>query len=482
MAAFREYENYDALGLAALIAGREVTAEEALEAAIARTEARNSRINAVVHTMYDEARRTISDGLPTGPLSGAPFMLKDLYALYTGAPVSNGSHLFDGFVADHDLTLVARMRAAGLVVMGKTNTPEFGLNAATEPIVHGATRNPWDTARSAGGSSGGATAAVAAGMLPMAHATDGGGSIRIPAANCGLFGLKPTRGRNPSGPDIGEGWSGLASGHVVSRSVRDSAALLDAVAGPAPGDPYWAPSLARPLAEEVGADPGRLRIGLLTAAPSGVPVDPECVAATEAAARLCEELGHDVEEASPNISMEAVLEALRTIIASNVRMVMDLRLRALGREQREGDVEAITALWAEEGLRASGADYARAVLAIHVTGRRFGQFFDDYDLLLSPTLAQPPLPLGAIDMMWDDMGRYYEALGNHIQFTPQFNATGCPAATLPLHWTADGLPVGVQLGARFGDEATLIRISSQIEAARPWWGRRPPGLEPASAD
>ncbi len=478
MAAFREYEDFDALGLAALIARREVTAEEVLEAAIARTEARNPRINAVVHTMYDEARRTIAAGLPTAPLSGAPFMLKDLYALYTGAPISNGSRLFGGFVADHDLTLVARMRAAGLVVMGKTNTPEFGLNAATEPVVHGATRNPWNTARSAGGSSGGAAAAVAAGILPMAHATDGGGSIRIPAANCGLFGLKPTRGRNPSGPDIGEGWSGLASGHVVSRSVRDSAALLDAVAGPAPGDPYWAPPLARPLAEEVGADPGRLRIGLLTSAPSGVPVDPECVAATESAARLCEELGHDVEEASPEISIEAVLKALRTIVASNVRMVMDLRLRALGREQREGDVEAITALWAEEGLRASGADYARAVLAIHVTGRRFGQFFEDYDLLLSPTLAQPPLPLGAIDMMWDDMDRYYEALGNHIQFTPQFNAAGCPAATLPLHWTADRLPVGVQLGARFGDEATLIRISSQIEAARPWWDRRPPDLEP----
>ncbi len=479
MAAFSEYEDFDALGLAALVAKREVTAEEVLEAAIARTEARNPAINAVINTMYDEAQRTIAAGLPPGPLSGAPFMLKDLYALYSGTPVSNGSNLFDGFVADHDLTLVARMRSAGLVVMGKTNTPEFGLNAATEPVVHGATRNPWNTERSAGGSSGGAAAAVAAGMLPMAHATDGGGSIRIPAANCGLFGLKPTRGRNPAGPDVGEGWSGLACGHVVSRSVRDSAALLDAVAGPAPGDPYLAPPLARPLVEEVGADPGRLRIGLLTTAPSGVPVDPECVAAAEAAGRLCEELGHVVEEAAPDISMEAVLKALRNIIASNVRMVMDLRLRALGREQREGDVEAITALWAEEGRRMSGADYARAVLAIHTTGRRFGQFFEDYDLLISPTLAQPPLPLGAIDMMWDDLDRYYEALGNHIQFTPQFNASGCPAATLPLHWTADGLPVGVQLGARLGDEATLIRISSQIEAARPWWDRRPPGLEPA---
>ncbi len=334
MAAFSEYEDFDALGLAALVAKREVTAEEVLEAAIARTEARNPAINAVINTMYDEAQRTIAAGLPPGPLSGAPFMLKDLYALYSGTPVSNGSNLFDGFVADHDLTLVARMRVAGLVVMGKTNTPEFGLNAAPEPVVHAATRNPWNTERSAGGSSGGAAAAVAAGMLPMAHATDGGGSIRIPAANCGLFGLKPTRGRNPAGPDVGEGWSGLACGHVVSLSVRDSAALLDAVAGPAPGDPYLAPPLARPLVEEVGADPGRLRIGLLTTAPSGVPVDPECVAAAEAAGRLCEELGHVVEEAAPDISMEAVLKALRNIIASNVRMVMDLRLRALGREQR----------------------------------------------------------------------------------------------------------------------------------------------------
>ena len=256
MSAFPEYETYDALGLASLIASGEVKAEEVLEAAIGCVEERNPGVNAVVHTMFEEARRTIAAGLPEGPLSGVPYMLKDLYVLYTGAPTSNGSHLFDGYVADHDSTIVERLRAAGLVVVGKTNTPEFGINATTEPVVFGPTRNPWSPDRSAGGSSGGAAAAVAAGMVPAAHATDGGGSIRIPASNCGLFGLKPTRARNPAGPDVGEGWSGLSSGHAVSRSVRDSAALLDATHGPAAGDPYRAPPPERPFREEVGADPG----------------------------------------------------------------------------------------------------------------------------------------------------------------------------------------------------------------------------------
>jgi len=479
MSGIAEYESLDAVGLAALIARKELSAAEVLEAAIARIEARNPALNAVVHTQFDTARAAVKAGLPAGPLQGVPYLLKDLYALDSGVPCSNGSRLYDGFVADHDTTLVARLKAAGMVIVGRTNTPEFGLNMATEPVRWGPARNPWDLMRSAGGSSGGAAAAVAARMVPAAHATDGGGSIRIPAANCGLFGLKPTRGRNSAGPDVGEGWSGLAAGHTVSRSVRDSAAILDITAGPAPGDPYWAPPPARPFRDEVGADPGRLRIALMTATPSGEKVHPECIAAAVNAAKLCETLGHHVEEAAPAIDAQQLAFAMRVIIGANLRNGMDLRLQALGREQRQGDVERITALWAQDARRHASTDYARALLLIHMLGRRFGAFFEKYDLLISPTLANPPLKLGATDMMSDDLDLYNAMLFTQIPFTPPFNATGCPAASLPLHWTGDGLPIGVQIGAGFGNEAVILRLAAQIETAQPWADRRPPGLPAA---
>ena len=479
MAGFPEYESFDAVGLAALIARKEVSPAEVLKAAIARIEARNPALNAVVHTQFDSARAAAKAGLPPGPLHGVPYLLKDLYALDTGVPVSNGSHLYDGFVADHDSTIVERLKAAGMVMVGRTNTPEFGLNMATEPVRWGPTRNPWNHPPGGGGGAGGAAAAVAARMVPAAHATDGGGSIRIPAANCALFGLKPTRARNPVGPDVGEGWSGLACGHTVSLSVRDSAAILDATSGPAPGDPYWAPPPARPFIEEVGADPGRLRIALMTAAPGGVEVHRDCVAGAVETARLCESLGHHVEEAALPIDAEALAFAMRVIIGGNLRNGLDLRLQGLGREQRQGDVERITALWAQDARRYSSADYARALFVIHGVGRRFGAFFGKYDVVISPTLAQPPLKLGATDMMSDDLETYHAMLFNRIPFTPPFNVTGCPAASLPLHWSADGLPVGVQVGAGFGDEATILRRAAHRETARPWLGRRPDGLEPA---
>jgi amidase/6-aminohexanoate-cyclic-dimer hydrolase len=481
MAGGSDYESLDAVGLAALIARKELSAAEVLEAAIARIEARNPALNAVVHTQFDTARAAVKAGLPAGPLHGVPYLLKDLYALDSGVPCSNGSRLYDGFVADHDTTLTQRLKAAGMVIVGRTNTPEFGLNMATEPVRWGPTRNPWNRDRSAGGSSGGAAAAVAARMVPAAHATDGGGSIRIPAANCGLFGLKPTRGRNPAGPDVGEGWSGLACGHTVSRSVRDSAAILDATSGPAPGDPYCAPQPAQPFLAEAGADPGRLRIALLTTAPGGEPVHPDCVAGAIAAAKLCESLGHHVEEAAPAIDAEQLGFAMRVIIGGNLRNGMDLRLHAMGREQRQGDVERITALWAQDARRHSAADYARALFLIHVLGRRFGAFFEKYDVLISPTLANPPLKLGATDMMSDDLDVYNAMLFTQIPFTPPFNATGCPAASLPLHWTKDGLPIGVQIGAGFGNEAVIFRLAAQIEAAQPWADRRPPDLAAVGA-
>ncbi|MDP7546636.1 MAG: amidase, partial [Alphaproteobacteria bacterium] len=304
MLTFAEYRKMDATALAAAMAKGDLTAGEVMEVAIARAEAVNPAINAIVHRQYDQARQTIADDTaPNGPFKDVPYLLKDLGAFDAGQPCSMGSRLWADFVPDHDATYTERCKAAGLVIMGRTNTPEMGLNASTEPTLHGATPNPWDAGRSAGGSSGGSAAAVAAGILPMAHATDGGGSIRIPAANCGLFGVKPTRGRNPAGPDVGEGWSGMSTGHVVSRSVRDSARMMDCTHGPAPGDPYAAPPPARPFAQEVGADPGRLRIALMTDGFDGRPLDAECIKGAEDTAKLCAELGHVVEPARPKLDV-----------------------------------------------------------------------------------------------------------------------------------------------------------------------------------
>ena len=473
MAAMENYQNYDALGLGELIAKGEISAMEALESAIERLEAVNPRLNAVVHKMYDEARQTIADGLPQGALAGVPFLLKDLGALYSGQPTSFGSALYDDFIADHDSTLVARYRAAGLVIFGKTNSPEFGLAATTEPVRFGPTHNPWDLDRTAGGSSGGATAAVAAGVLPAAHASDGGGSIRIPASACGLVGLKPTRARNPSGPDVGEGWSGLSTAHVACRTVRDAAAFLDATHGPAPGDPYHAPPPTRPFLDEIGTAPGRLRIAFSTAAPNGVPVDDDCAQAVSDAAALLDELGHDVSEAAPEYDMAEAVRSMTVIWAANTSINVAARYAALGREPDGSGLEAVTWAFAERGRTAPAADYARAIQVIHALGRSFAEFHSRYDVFVTPTLAQPPVPLGNIDMMDGDPEHYLDNMLHFMPFTPQINATGQPAITLPLHWTGDGLPVGVQFIAPFGDEATLLRLSSQIEAARPWADRRP---------
>src|SRR5437764_11774979 len=311
MGTMTDYERYDGLGLAELVKSRAASAKELLNAAIERIEARNPSVNAVVNRMYDRAETAIAAGLPAGPLTGVPYALKDLGVYDTGTVTSSGSAFFRDAVADHDSEIVARMKRAGLVILGKTNTSEFGLSTSVEPELFGPTCNPWNVEFSAGGSSGGAAAAVASGMLPMAHATDGGGSIRIPASCCGLFGLKPTRARTPLGPDLGEAWSGAGVGHAVTRSVRDSAALLDATSGPDIGDPYWAPPPRGPYLAEVGTDPGRLKIAFTTRAWSGPPVHPECVAAVSGAAKLCENLGHSVEEASPVIDEELQGQARR---------------------------------------------------------------------------------------------------------------------------------------------------------------------------
>jgi len=469
-----EFESFDGLGLAELVRRRDVSPAELLDAAVSRVEARNPELNAVVTRMYDQARAAIAEGLPAGPFTGVPYLLKDLGAHYTGAVTSFGSTLFKDFVVDHDSEITARLRRAGLVIFGKTNTPELGLAPSTEPRLFGPTRNPWNPGHSSGGSSGGSAAAVAAGMVPMAHATDGGGSIRIPASCCGLFGLKPTRARNPMGPDAGEGWGGASVGHAVTRTVRDSAALLDATSGPDVGDPYWAPPPARPFLDEVGRDPGRLRIALTTRPWNGQPVDPECAEAATAAGRLCERLGHHVEEATPAVDARLLGEASLIIVSANIRAALEARAAVLGRELAAGDVERLTWARAMDGHTARAADYARSIGVIHRTGRVVARFFTRYDILLSPTMCRPPYPLGVLDLMTEDVERYTQAILGAIGFTSLFNSAGCPAMSVPLSWSRAGLPIGIQFAAPFGDEATLFRLGGQLETAQPWATRRPP--------
>jgi len=473
---FADYDRYDGLGLAGLVRGGEVKAEEMLEAAIERVEALNPALNAVVTRLYDQARAALAAGLPAGPFTGVPYALKDLGALYSGAVTSYGSRLFAGAVADHDSEYTVRLKRVGLVILAKTNTPEMGLAPSTEPRLFGPTRNPWNRAHSAGGSSGGAAAAVAGGMLPMAHATDGGGSIRIPASCCGLFGLKPTRARNPMGPDAGEGWGGASVGHAVTRSVRDSAALLDVTAGPDVGDPYWAPPPAGPFLDEVGRPPGRLRIALATASWNGAPVDPECAAAATDAARLCESLGHHVEEARPDYNHEALAQATRIIIGANVRAALDVGAKARGRAVEAGDVERVTWEFAALGASYTAADYARSIGVVHRTGRAVARFFTRHDIILSPTMCRPPFPLGVLDMSSADADAYLAAVLASIGFTSLFNSSGNPAMSVPLAWSRSGLPIGIQFAAPFGGEALLFRLAGQLEAARPWAARRPTNL------
>jgi Asp-tRNA(Asn)/Glu-tRNA(Gln) amidotransferase A subunit family amidase len=468
-----DYLGFDATGLAALVSRREVSPQELLDAAIARTEAVNPKVNAIAARHYDEARAAIRAGLPEGAFRGVPFLLKDLNALLAGTVTSNGCRFFQDNRADHDTELVSRYKRGGMVIFGKTNTPEFGLTVSTEPRLFGPTRNPWLPTHMAGGSSGGAAAAVAAGIVPAAHASDGGGSIRIPASCCGLFGLKPTRARNPHGPDRGEGWSGASTEHVVSRSVRDSAAILDLTCGPDVGAPYFATPPAVPFLAAMGASGPVLRIGMVTRTAAGEGIDPECERAVRATARLLEGLGHRVDEISLSSVEQGFGPAFRVIIAGNIRTAIELHAARTGRQPAPDDLEKVTWAMFEAGGRASAADYARAVVAIHRVGRQFAALFQVHDLVLAPTLPKPPQPLGVFSMMAEDLDAYGRDVGFFTSFTAIVNLAGNPAASLPLHWTPDGLPVGVQLIGRYGDEASVLRVSAQLEQERPWFHRRP---------
>jgi amidase len=467
----------DATAQAELVRAGETTPRELAEAAIARVEATNPALNAVIHPLFEQGIAEANGALPDGPFRGVPFLYKDLGAARAGDPLHMGMRALKeaGFKAPVDTYLARRFTAAGFVTIGKTNTPELGILPTTEPDSYGPTRNPWDLDRSPGGSSGGAAAAVAAGMVPVAHANDGGGSIRIPASVCGLVGLKPTRQRISEGPLIGDLMSGLTAELVVARSVRDVATVLDAVHGPAPGDPYFAAPPMRPYAEELGADPGRLRIGLSTTSLTGVDAAPDVVEAAEDAGRLLASLGHEVTESMPaGLDSFDLVETFLTRWMAGQALTLEQIGGILGRRLGPDDVEPLTWALAEEGRRRSAAAYLGAVAQHQAMTRMVAAWYENgFDLLLTPTLGEPPLRLGELDDSGPDPLRAVQRSRLTVTFTALLNATGQPAISLPLHWNEEGLPIGVQLVAPAGREDVLIRIAAQLEQARPWADRRP---------
>lgn len=467
----------DATAQAELVRNGDAAPSELVEEAINRIEKLNPELNAVITPLFDKARIAARGPLPDGPFRGVPFLLKDLACHTAGDRFCEGmAFLRDiDWTEQHHTVLAERFLQTGVVVLGKTNTPELGILPTTEPLAFGPSRNPWDTTRSTGGSSGGSAAAVASGMVPFAHANDGGGSIRIPASECGLVGLKPTRARTSSGPEFGDVMGGITVEHIVSRSVRDSATMLDAVAGYASGDPYTAPPPVRPWADELGAGPGALRIGLLTTAATDVHAD--AVEAAESAARLLESLGHEVTISAPAALAEEEFTAhFITLWSSGAAWNVDYWTRTTGREVTQADVEPLTWALVELGRSFSGPQYLAAIEWLQAWSRRVQSWWDDdsFDLLLTPTIAEPPPPLGEFDSPADNPLHGLFRAASLVPFTPPFNVTGQPGISLPLHWNAAGLPIGVQLVAAYGREDVLIRVASQLEEAAPWAARRPP--------
>ena len=470
--AFKEYGNYDGIGLADLVRKKQVSAAELLDEAIARTARVDPQINAVVVKHYDDAKRQIDKGLADGPFTGVPFLLKDL-ELLEGTRTTFGASVFKDNVADHSGTLAQRFLDAGLAIFGKTSSPEFGLMPTTESRLFGPTRNPWNLAHSSGGSSGGAAAAVAARILPVAHASDGGGSIRIPASASGVFGLKPTRARTPLGPDRGEGWGGFSCGHVVSVSVRDSAAMLDAIHGPEPSSPYVAPPPERPFLDEIGRDPGRLRIAFTDKSPYGDAIDPEIAAATREIAALLAGLGHHVEERAPALAADPAA-VMSTIVAANTALSVRQAEQRFRRAMTSDDFEVLTLASAHNAQKATATDYVAAQLGAFQISRALATFFEGCDVLLCPTLCSPPLRIGELDTMSEDLSHVAPILRRYMPATAMFNMSGQPAMSVPLAWNAAGLPLGMMFSARFGGEATLFRLAAQLEQARAWKGKLPP--------
>lgn len=473
-----EYARFDGIKLAELVRSKEVKASELAELALQAIEKVNPELNAVIGLIIQKSDQIKDENLPDGPFKGVPFLIKDLVVHAAGVPCDSGSRLFENVVLDFDTELMARFKKAGLVTIGRTNTPEFGLNVTTEPVLHGPSKNPWDTSKITGGSSGGSSAAVAARIVPWAHANDGGGSIRIPASCCGLVGLKPSRGRVSLGPDFAEAVLGLAVEHAVTRTVRDSAAMLDAVHGAAVGDPYIIALPSRSYLEEVSTPPGNLKIAFTTTGWDGSKSDPACIEAVEETAKLLETLGHKVEEAAPQFDFESLLNAAVPAWTGWVAGAVEMARALLGREPSEDKLEATTWACYQHGLKkVSGLDVLNSLAVFNQINRAVGAFMQEYEVILTPTLHAPPVELGyynANDESLDAKGWIDKLFCGFAMFTGLFNVTGQPAISLPLHQSEAGLPIGVHFAGRFGDESTLLRLAGQLEQAKPWIDRKPP--------
>lgn len=497
MGNFAEYDRYDATGLAELVKNGQVSAAELCEAAIERIDRLNPDLNTVVTRMDEQGRQAASDELPEGPFTGVPFLLKDLMADYAGVPTSYGNRILKNVPAAHDSELVSRFKNSGVVILGKTNTPEFGLTGVTEPETFGPCRNPWNRQHTPGGSSGGSAASVAAGIVPMASGGDGGGSIRIPASCSGLFGMKPSRGRNPTGPDLGRVWQGAVQEHVITRSVRDSAAMLDVTSGADPGAPYEIRPPQRPYLEEVQTEPEPLKIAFNTRSPLDKPVHSDCVRAVEDAAQLLEDLGHHVVSAQPEIDGMALAKSYLMLYFGEVGADIRHLETVLGRKARPSDVEPLTWTLGLLGKSFSAAHFVEAMRVWDQSARSMGRFFRNYDLYLCPTIAVPPPKIGELNPGGAEarviktinalrLGGFLKISGmaeqmaerslSKMPFTQLANLCGLPAMSVPLCWNAQNLPIGVQFVGPFGTEDVLFRLAGQLERAKPWFDVRP-GLD-----
>ncbi|MBT4644544.1 MAG: amidase [Deltaproteobacteria bacterium] len=471
---FSEYSNYDGLGLAELVKKGEVSPRELADTALDALERLDPKLKAITYLMADYAAKIINEGLPQGPFTGVPFLVKDLISSIAGYPTNCGSRLYQGWTRDFNSEMINRFNRAGLVTIGRTNTPENGISASCEPVANGPSHNPWNLDHITGGSSGGSAAAVAAGIVPVAHGGDGGGSIRMPSACCGTFGMKPTRGRNPLGPDNFELWHGMIVEGAITRTVRDSAAMLDCTAGPDVGAPYWAEPPERPFLEEVGRDPGKLRVAFSAEAPTGVPVHEENKLAVTEAAKLMENLGHQVEEAAPVWDVAAWDEAFMAILMSNECMFLQDGAEMFKRTPGRENLESVNLFLLEQGKDIKAVDLLRSLVVKNRVTRQIAQFFETYDIFISPVLAAPPLKIGILSTDMDDIEEMMGNLLSYMPFTGMFNLTGQPAMSVPLHWTPDGLPVGVQFAAKYANESLLYRLAGQLEKAKPWIDKRPP--------
>jgi amidase/6-aminohexanoate-cyclic-dimer hydrolase len=465
-----DYSGFDGLAQAALVASKQVTPAELLESAIARAEALNPQLNFIAQKLYDRARNAPQIA---GPFAGVPFLVKDLHMDIAGERAGEGSHLWDDYRPTQNAVLFDRYERAGLITFGKTTTPELGLTVTTESAAYGLTRNPYDPARTSGGSSGGAAVAVATGVVPMAQASDGGGSIRAPASCCGLFGLKPSRGRMPMGPHLTEGWLGMSIAHAVTRSVRDSAALLDATHGVELGSRYSAPAGDTSFLDAVSLPPGKLRIAMMLSPPTGVAVDAEVIAATHRTARLLESLGHHVEEAQPALDGAAIATAFVAVLGVCTAHAVDGRAAQRGRAIGTDDIEAATAMFAHIGRKTSGIDIIAANEVLQQAAISMAQFMVKYDVILSPVMGKPPIALGLIDLSPTDVAQWTAELTSFSPFTALYNQTGQPAMSVPLETSASGLPIGMMFAGRYGAETLLLRLAGQLEVAAPWAQRRP---------